>query len=66
MDDFYGDSFMGEFSVEFEPPYEEQETIRWIEAYLRRVESMVKKLEDIFNGSTVSSTRNSSSTSSAY
>jgi len=65
MDDFYGDPFREEFKKEFGPPYDEAETIQWIEAYLKRVENMVKRLEDVYNGSAPSDTRHSSLSSSA-
>jgi hypothetical protein len=51
MDTFYDDAFKQEFANEFEPPYDVEETIQWIDAYLKRVESMVRKLEDVFNDS---------------
>lgn len=41
------------------------ETIQWIEAYLKRVENMVDKLEGIFNDSQVAGTRYSSLSLSA-
>ena len=48
-DDSYNGTFKAEFAKEFEPPYDVEETIRWMEAYLNRVEHMVQTLEDVFD-----------------
>jgi hypothetical protein len=63
-DDFYNGTFKAEFATEFKPPYDEEETIQWMEAYLERVEHMVQRLEDAFDNSAVSGTRKLSMTSS--
>jgi len=65
IDSAYNEAFRKEFAARFEPPYDVDETIQWIEAYLKRVENMVDKLEGIFNDSQVAGTRYSSLSLSA-
>ena len=60
MDNFYDDAFKSEFTEAWKSPFDLEETIEWIEAYMKRVEKMVQKLEDVFNSSTASRMRNSS------
>ena len=65
MDSAYNDTFRKEFAAAFEPPCDVDETIQWIEAYLKRVENMVDRLEGVFNDSKVAGTRYSSLSLSA-